>query len=334
MGGQEILATPIGNRYVLGTMIRLLPLLVVLGNSALAEDAAHVINLWPEKAMPGPAPLAKGEERDLTKDSDRLVGGSRIIKLGHVRAPQAHVFLPPPEKANGAAVVICPGGGFHILAWDLEGTEVAAWLNGMGVAAVVLKYRVPTGGHGNELVPAPGDAKLTVSRKALGPVMDAQRALSLTRAHAAEWRIDPARIGILGFSAGGQTAALATLARGRRSYGPVDDGDKASCTADFALLIYPGGLAENDGSLRKHLPVTESTPPIFFVHAADDRVSCLHSTALFSAMKKVGVHGELHIYAGGGHGYGLRPTELPVTRWPVRAAEWMKVSGFLTRSEK
>jgi acetyl esterase/lipase len=265
--------------------------------------------LWPQ-TPPGPAAVVSGEEQDFTKPDDRLIAGERIIKLGNVSQPQLQVWLPPKEKSNGGAVVICPGGGFSILAWDLEGTEVAQWLNALGYAAVVVKYRVPTRQHQGQ-------------DRWLGPVMDAQRALSLTRSRAKQWGLDPNRIGILGFSAGGETAARTAVQQGQRLYEPVDDADQTSCAADFAVLIYPAGIAEADGALKAEYSVDSQTPPMFFVHAADDNVSCLHSVALFTALKKANVPAELHIFTTGGHGYGLRPTDEAVTRWPDRAAGWL-----------
>ena len=287
-------------------------LLTFAGSASSAEP--KVIDLWPGE-IPGPPSKADGPEQDRTKPEDRLIAGKRIIKLGNVSKPQMHVFLPEADDANGGAVVICPGGGFHILAWDLEGTEVAQWLNELGFAAIVLKYRVPTGHHGD-----PGKWK--------GPVIDAQRALSITRSHADDWKLDPERIGILGFSAGGETAARTALAGGKRLYEATSDRDDASCAADFALLIYPGGLVNKEGELKEEIDVSDETPPMFFAHAADDRVTCLSSVALFTALKKNNVPAELHIYAAGGHGYGLRPTEMPVTRWPDRAAAWLTNQGW------
>lgn len=302
---------------------------ILVSPPALAAPPHAILDLWPEDKIPGPPSVTQGEERDLTKDSDPPIAGRRIIKLGHVRNPQVHVYLPPAEKANGAAVVVCPGGGFHILAWDLEGTEVAEWLNGIGVAAVVLKYRVPTGPQGDEIVESPANASVRASKKALGPMMDAQRALSLTRANAEAWKVDPERVGILGFSAGGATAASAALAEGRRAYEAVDPADNFGCGADFALLIYSGGLVDKEGTLHDHLNVSMDSPPTFFAHAADDRVTPLHSTALFAALKKADVPAELHIFATGGHGYGLRPTAAPVTRWPSLADAWLREMHLL-----
>ena len=308
--------------------IRFLPLLFFPGllfpglAKGDADNAPEIFSLWPEGTLPGPPSLAEGEERDLTRDEDRLIAGERIIKLGHVSQPEVHVYLPPADQANGTAVVICPGGGFSILAWDLEGTEVAEWLQSLGVTAVVLKYRVPTRQHGDDGTVAP--------KKALGPMMDAQRALSLARSKASQWKLDPDRIGILGFSAGGATAALAAVALGERAYPPIDATDEASCEADFALLVYPGGIADREtGEMAPFYPVGPETPPMFFVHAADDRVTCLSSTRLFTALKQANVPAELHVYATGGHGYGMRRTEEPVTRWPEVAATWMRGRDLL-----
>lgn len=278
-----------------------------------------VIELW-QAEIPGPPPKTDGPEQDRTKPEDRLIAGRRIIKLANVSKPQIHVYRPKVSKANGGAVVICPGGGFSILAWDLEGTEVAEWLNELGFTAVVLKYRVPTRQHD-----APGQWE--------GPVMDAQRALSITRAHADEWKLDSERIGVLGFSAGGQTAALAAVKNGKRLYQPTDKMDQASCAANFAILIYPGGIVEKDGTLKAEYVVDKNTPPMFFAHAADDRVTCLSSVALFTALKKSGVSTEMHIYASGGHGYGLRPTKAPVTHWPERAEAWFHVMKLMTKNK-
>ncbi|MCA9079772.1 MAG: alpha/beta hydrolase [Planctomycetaceae bacterium] len=274
-----------------------------------------VLKVWPDQP-PGPQALVDGPEIDRQQASDRLVGGKSVMKLGNVSSPEVHLFRPDAAKANGAACVVCPGGGFSILAWDLEGTEVADWLTENGVTAIVLKYRVPTRAHD-----APG--------KWQGPVMDAQRALSLVRTNAEEWQIDPERIGILGFSAGGETASLAACLNGERLYDALDATDEQSCAANFAVLIYPGGVVDRDGTLREEYKVNEQTPPMFFAHAADDRVTCEASVQLFLALKRAKVPAELHVYRDGGHGYGLRPTEARVTRWPQDALAWMQELGFL-----
>lgn len=285
--------------------------------TAVAREPDLILNLWPDK--PPGEPLKVGPEQDFTKPSDRLIAGRRIIKLGNVATPQAHVFLPPGEKRNGSAVVICPGGGFNILAWDLEGTEVAEWLNSLGVTGIVVKYRVPTRDRNPVW---------------LAPVQDTQRTLSVTRSKAADWNLSVDRIGVLGFSAGGHTAVMATIKPGERTYDAADEIDKTSCRADFAAIIYPGGLIDKDsGQLRADVKVTRDTPPMFFAHAQDDGSIVENSVLLFLALKKAGVPAEMHVYDAGGQGYGLRTVpEFPVTTWHHRCGEWMQRRGLLTRA--
>lgn len=305
--------------------LRILFALLVL--SSWAEAQTTFLNLWPA-TPPGSAAKVDGAERDLTKPEDKLIAGRKIIKLGHVSTPQMHVYLPEKAKAHGGAVLVCPGGGFHILAWDLEGTEVAEWLNSIGFAAVVVKYRVPTGHHGNDL-----NEQNNAPLKAVGPVMDAQRAMSLTRANATEWGIDPQRIGIMGFSAGGETAGLTAILRDQRLYAKLDAADEHSCAPNFALPIYPGGFYDKETSgLKPYLKITKDTPPMFFAMAQDDHVNSLNCTVLYTALTQSNVPAELHLFTRGGHGYGLRPTLTPVTHWPNRAAKWLKDMGFCEAS--
>jgi acetyl esterase/lipase len=295
--------------------------LLCLAASSLwaAPEPAAIIDLWPA-TMPGEF-KANGPEADTSKPGEGLVAGKPLIRLGNVSKPQLHVFPAPKEKANGTAVVICPGGGFHILAWDLEGTEVAEWLNSIGVTAFVLKHRVPTA---------------ALQPKWQVPVMDAQRALSIARSRANEWSVDPRRIGILGFSAGGHVAARCSLGFAERQYPAGDDLDKASCKPDFAVLIY-GAYSYDDktGQLGADITVPKDAPPLFFVHAFDDPVSPQNSLLLASAAKKAGVSAEVHLYDAGGHGYGLRPqAQLPVTSWPQRCGEWLNRRGLLSPAKK
>jgi len=215
------------------------------------------------------------------------------------------VFLPPKEKANGAAVIICPGGGHRFLSIDHEGYDVARWLNEQGVAGFVLKYRLAK----------ESGSKYKVDVHALA---DAQRAIRLVRSRAAEWKIDPARVGLMGFSAGGELAMLAGTRFEKKETTPVDDTDRP----DFLVLIYPGF---RPGTLQ----VTKETPPTFLAVADDDR-SCAPATVEFyQALRKVGVSGELHIYARGGHGFGMLNRPLPVTGWTARLQEWMSERGYL-----
>lgn len=281
------------------------------GTTLAAEPL--VLNLWPAEPPDETAKLAP--EGDRTKPTDRLIAGRRVARIGDVSVPQLAVYEPPQAIDTGAAVVICPGGGHHILAYDLEGTEVAEWLNSIGVTGIVLKYRVPF---------------RDPERRYRAALQDAQRALRLVRGNAANWKLDPQRIGICGFSAGGETAALASLMASEQHYSAVDEFDKLSSRPDFTILVYPAGLADADNRrLRDYIPVTPAAPPMFFVHAFDDPVSVQHSLLLAGRLSQVGGSAELHVFATGGHGYGLRPTDDAVTGWPIRAADWLRERGLL-----
>ena len=293
--------------------------LLLCWSALFCSAAPLVLNLWP--ATPPGDTATLPPEADLTKDTDPLIAGRRIIKTGNVTTPQLAVYRPTKEKDTGAAVIICPGGGFSILAYDLEGTEVAAWLNTLGVTGVVLKYRVPA-----------RDPR----QRWLAPVQDAQRAVSLVRSRAAEWNLDPARIGILGFSAGGTAAAYTSLLLDDRRYPALDATDKISCRPDFTLLIYTGGFVERGQTaltLPPGLAITKEAPPMFLVHAFDDGVPVQNSLLLAAELKRAGGSAEVHVYDTGGHGYGLRfVADQPVTTWPARAAEWLTRRGLLRRN--
>lgn len=277
-----------------------------------SERADEVLNVWPAKP-PGPGHKV-GPEQDMTKPTDKLIAGERIIKLGNVSTPQLHVFHPPEGKRNGSAVVICPGGGFYILAWDLEGTEVAKWLNSLGFTAVVLKYRVPSPKQEPRWLP---------------PVQDAQRAISIVREKSEQWKINPEQVGILGFSAGGVTAAISSYGT-KRYYEPIDNTDKQSWRPDFSVLIYAAGMADPSGTkLSQFFDINVDSPPTFMAHAFDDFVPLENCLVLMGALKKAKVPSELHIYDRGGHGYGLRHEDgKPVTSWTTRCAEWLRVRGL------
>ncbi|MBK9138758.1 MAG: alpha/beta hydrolase [Verrucomicrobia bacterium] len=295
-----------------------LALLVLLFVAAadLQGDVIGPIRLWPGEA-PGDTG-ALGEEKDTTKPTDNLVAGRRVIRLGNVSQPTITLYRPPAAKDTGAAVLVCPGGGYHILAWDLEGTEVCEWLNSIGVTAALLKYRVPKR-EGRDAHAA--------------PLQDAQRALGLLRHRAAEFGVDSRRLGVMGFSAGAHlSAALSTNYR-ERTYAIVDEADAASCRPDFVALIYPAYLTLKDEAdkLNPNLPITTNTPPTFITITQDDPVRA--ENALFYALylKQANVPVELHLYPVGGHGYGLRRTEQTVTAWPDRMADWMRANGWLKR---
>lgn len=289
-----------------------------LALSRAADPAPQILNVWPAVA-PGETKVLP-PEADTTKADGQKVGGRRLIRLGNVSTPQLAVYRPSQDKDTGASVIICPGGGFNILAYDLEGTEVAAWLNAIGVTGIVLKYRVPA---------------RDPQQRWKAAVQDAQRAVSLVRSRAAEWKLDPQRIGILGFSAGGSAAGLTALFGQSRQYDASDAIDQVSSRPDFALLIYAAYFVERgQTALNPNLPVTitKDAPPMFFVHAFDDGIPVQNALLLAAELKKVNVPAEVHVYDVGGHGYGLRPVpELPVTTWPKRAEEWLARRGLLRK---
>jgi acetyl esterase/lipase len=284
-------------------------------NDSLFAPWVRVRTCTSLRIWPGKAPGEKGdmgEEKVLPAPPKET---KRVTRLTNVSNPTITIHRPPNGTANGAAVVICPGGGYGILATDLEGDEVADWLNSFGVTGIVLRYRVPTRKD---------------DPKHLAPLQDAQRAVSLARSHATEWGIDPQRIGILGFSAGGHLAAAASTNFDHRQYEPIDDVDAVSCRPDFTVLVYPAYLNSGD-HLSPEIRVDEKSPPTIFFHAGDDRVSAEGSIAMFLALRRAKVPAEVHVYAAGGHGFGLRPTKNPCCTWPKRCEEWMKNCGLLEK---
>jgi len=289
--------------------------------------AGHItLPVWPA-AAPGAAANLPAEA-NMTTPKDNLIAGKPVLRLGNVTTPTLTVYSPK-EGNTGAAVVVFPGGGYRILAIDLEGTEVCDWLNRIGVTCVLLKYRVPDTG------PYP---------KSAAALQDAQRALGLVRQHAAEWGIDPKRVGVLGFSAGAHLAAALSTHYEQRLYDPIDAADKLSCRPDFAVVIYPGYLAwaEKNFAANADIQPTAQTPPTFIVQAEDDPVHVENATVYFLALKNAKVPAELHIYAEGGHGYGLRRSEIhpgwlptvgpPVTMWPYLMETWMETIKVLPPS--
>jgi acetyl esterase/lipase len=268
----------------------------------------NTLRLWPNGA-PG-AKAVSAAEADTTTSKDNLIAGKTVVRLGNVSEPTVTVY-PPKGKNTGAAVVVFPGGAYQILAMDLEGTEVCEWLSSKGVTCVLLKYRVPDSG------PYP---------KSAAALQDAQRALGLVRSHAAEWHIDEHRIGVLGFSAGGHLAATLSTHFDQRVYDSVDGGDKVSCRPDFAVLVYPAYLADPERNFAPSPDIkpTEKTPPTFIVQAEDDPIYVENATTYFLALKNAKVPAELHIYAQGGHGYGLRNNGMPVTTWPQSVETWLR----------
>jgi acetyl esterase/lipase len=292
-------------RFVINLVLLILPLLTVNGTEQLL--------LWP-----GGAPGERGNigvEQDMTKPADSLYGGKRVTRIGNVSAPTISIYRPPQTHQAGTAVLVCPGGGYEILSMDLEGTEVCQWLNSLGVTAVLLKYRVP--------------ARAGLERHT-APLQDVQRALGLVRQHAVEWQIDPKRIGIIGFSAGGHLSAAASTRFEKRTYEPVDPADQVSCRPDFALLIYPAYLVQGEGpNLARELTISSNTPPTFLVQTEDDQIHVENALFYYLALKKANVPAEMHLFAKGGHAYGLRKADQAIMSWSKLAEDWMRSRDLL-----
>ncbi len=305
------------------------------------------VPIWPG-AMPDQQPVAGPEESHWWPTGPGGPGGFTVY---HVSRPTMTVYSPE-GKNTGAALVVFPGGGYEDLAIDLEGTEVCDWLASKGITCVLLKYRVPGEGGYPKSAPYPKSGPYPESPMALE---DAQRTVGLVRFHAAERHIDPHKIGVLGFSAGGHLSAAISTYFEKRLYPPVDAADKESCRPDFAVVIYPGHLsiaaaewdakqgakryvvrhspnADKDLGLNPDIPVTSQTPPTFLLQAEDDHVDNVDdSLAYYIALKKAGVPAEMHLYARGGHAFGLRRTEFPITEWPRLVETWLGTIGMIPK---
>jgi acetyl esterase/lipase len=286
-----------------------------LGLTAMAADGplTSTLDVWPG-AVPGETtPI--GDEQVKKK-----AGTEAITSITNVSKPTLTISRPPADKNTGVAVVVMPGGGYSNLAWEHEGTMVSEWLNSIGVTSVILKYRVPR---------RPDSPKGQPPVQAL---MDAQRAISLVRTHASDWGIDAKKIGVLGFSAGGHLAAWSSTNSDKRSYETIDDTEKASCRPDFTVLIYPGGITKGgNDQLAPEIHVSKDSQPTFLAVAGDDNGPAYGSAAYYLALKRAGVPAELHIYASGGHGFGMRTGNRPANTWPKRCEEWMREQGILKK---
>jgi acetyl esterase/lipase len=300
-----------------------LTLLVLLASACLAQaaDQPKVVDVWPGK--PPDETKQFGPERThmsrlLDPKQVQVTESTRL--LTSVSKPTLTIYRPAPDKDTGTAVVICPGGGYWDLYWQLEGEEVAAWLNSLGVTGIILKYRVPR---------RPGEPEREPARR---PLQDAQRAISLIRSRAKEWGIHPERIGMVGFSAGGHLAIATATSFEKRTYAAIDDIDKVSCRPNFALLAYPGYLKPKDkDELAPDLHIVPGTPPVFLAHGDADLISPpAHSVVLYQALNRAGIPAELHIFAGAAHDFGVRKSAHPCSTWTDAAAAWMKQLGVLT----
>lgn len=279
--------------------------------SAGGENPGKVVRLWPDG-------LPEGSKQYSEKEARTLAAKNTPERIAFVDDPTLTLCPAPRDKANGCAVLICPGGGYNILAWPKEGLEIAEWLNSIGVTAAVLKYRVP---------------RRDPENPSAEPLQDAQRAIRILRKNSKAWNIDPHRLGVLGFSAGGHLTVLTALAYDRTTYARVDDADDLSCRPDFVVPIYAAYLGDRKEPTRlaSWVKVTKQSPPMFLAVSWDDASRGLHSALLFAELKKAGVPAEAHLYSKGGHGYGIRPSPNPVVTWNKRCEEWMRVSGLLDR---
>ena len=278
--------------------------------SLVGDTGSETHFLWPDK-VPGEVPGEVGQEKAETK------GG--ILRVSNVSKPTLTVFPADSKKANGTSVLVCPGGGYNILAYEHEGSAICEWLNSLGVTGFLLKYRVPR-------------RKNVLKHEA--PLQDAQRAIGMIRQNAKKWKVDPGRLGILGFSAGGNLAVMTLTSFQSRSYPKVDSADELSCRPNFGILIYPAYLVDRKkrDKLFPEIKISKETPPCFFAHTGDDGVPAEGSVLMYLELEKLGVKGnELHVYPFGGHGYGMRPSDHPVVTWPARAGAWMKAMGWLKK---
>ena len=297
-----------------------------------ATSQAHSA-IWQPSSGHVQVPIWPGAVPDAVPDAQPESVGAGSASVTNVTQPTMTVY--PPEGHNtGAAVVVFPGGGYKVLAMDLEGTEICDWLTSRGITCVLLKYRVPNSGptwdKGQRHYP-----------KVQTALQDAQRTLGLVRQHAEQWHVDPHKIGVIGFSAGGHLGAALSTNFSRRIYARVDDADSLSCRPDFAMALYPGHLwvhedddstTRNETDMRLHpdIRVSADTPPTFLLQAEDDHVDGVEqSLAYYIALQKAGVPTEMHLYAHGGHAFGLRPSKSPISRWPALAEQWLHTIGVL-----
>lgn len=279
---------------------------VLFATPALAQ--AQLKNVWP-KLAPGETTSEVGTELP-SRENDK----SRITRVEKVTQPTIDVYLA--DKPNGVSMLILPGGGFKYVVPDLEGSEAAKWLNGLGISAFVLRYRTTD--------------QADVAEPWRRPLQDSQRAIRLLRARAAELKIDPAKVGLLGFSAGGQVAAIHLTATSA-AYENVDQADQQEYMPNFSILIYPWRIYnDKQASLIEPIKITKATPPAFIVHTHDDASTSLGAVFYYAGLKQQNIPAELHVYENGGHGYGTRDVATSmIGTWKDRATEWLKISKKL-----
>ena len=284
-------------------------ILILLASTQVLSAADPITwNLWPGEA---PGEIVTLPPESYRANDNRGTAGRPVSRLQNVSVPTLTIYKPDPKIDTGSSIMIAPGGGFTILAYDKEGTEVADWANSIGMTAIVLKYRVP------------GSARYP-DKPWFAAAQDGQRAMSLVKSRSDELGIDAARIGIMGFSAGGAPVMYTALVSDRL-YESVDSHDDHSFRPAFAAPIYSGWWMPEGANL------SETTPPFFMVITYDDKDRSIGMAEVFIALKKANVSAEMHIYSEGGHGYGLRRTEKPVTSWHDRMEDWLRLKGFIEK---
>jgi len=286
----------------------------------IGADKPLVVEVWPSMAPDETGNIGEEMVRMSPKLDPKQVEVTEQTRLvTNVTKPTLTIYRPAKDKETGTAMLICPGGGYWDIYWQLEGEEVATWLNSIGVTGIILKYRVPR---------RPNEPK---GEPAQRPLQDAQRAVSLVRSKAREWGIHPQQIGMVGFSAGGHLVIATSTSFDRRTYKPIDDVDTISCRPDFAIGVYSGYLkAKDKDQIDPSLRIPVGTPPIFLAHGGDDIISPPeHSVLMYLALKKAGIPAELHIYAMAAHDFGVRPSDHPCSTWTHACATWLRHQGFL-----
>jgi len=298
-------------KTVYNTNHALLSLFALL-TAGFHAQAGEPIRVWPGEAPDEPAGIE-------SKKAKAVTGSDGVIRIPYVDTPELFHFPAHPEKAIGTCIIVCPGGGYGKLAWNKEGTEIATWLNTLGVEAVVLKYRVP---RRDREKPHPW------------PLQDLQRSIRIVRSKAAEWKIAVERVGVMGFSAGGHLCAMASSYYGEQSYKPIDVIDKLDARPSFVSFIYPaylGNARQDSTKLDSLVKIDAKTPPTFIAITHDDGDRGIFAALYYAELKRHRVSAELHVYSKGGHGYGLRASANPVSTWPARMEDWLRSSGWLKK---
>ena len=276
-------------------MKKIITIILMICSFTAFSQKNELIYLWPGKVP--------GEIKEKQPPVLATSKNDSILRFAEVTNPAIEVFLPDQATKNGSAVIVCPGGGYGILAYDLEGTEIAAWLNKLGITAFVLQYRIPN--------------------KKEGALQDIQRAIRLVRNNAVQWNLDPLKIGVMGFSAGGSLSARASTLFNKKTYPPVDKSDSLACRPSFTMLIYPAYLDQGPNFiLTSELELSKDVPPIFIFQTADDPYGN-SALVMAGALRNAKLPVELHFLSTGGHGYGLRPGKIAAETWPLLAEKWL-----------